>query len=60
MAGDEKERHVEAVKQIEMARNLLSREINERQVAEVKGIQESMEKQRIIDALFLGDVQKVQ
>ncbi|KAK1365246.1 U-box domain-containing protein 34-like [Heracleum sosnowskyi] len=55
MAVDEKERHLEAVKEIEMARNLLSKEIYERQIAEVKGIQECMEKQRIIDALFLGD-----
>ncbi|KAL8119994.1 hypothetical protein AgCh_017213 [Apium graveolens] len=55
MAVDEKERHVEAVKEIEMAKNVLSKEIYERQIAEVKGTQESMEKQRIIDALLLGD-----
>lgn len=55
MAVEEKERHVEAVKEIEMARNLLSKESNERQIAEVKGMQESIEKQRIIDALLLGD-----
>lgn len=55
MAIDEKERRVEAVKEIERARNLLSKEIYERQVVEVKGIHESLEKQRIIDTLFLGD-----
>lgn len=55
MAVEEKERHVEAVKEIEMARNLLSKESDERQIAEVKGMQESIEKQRIIDALLLGD-----
>lgn len=55
MAVGEKERHVEAVKEIELARNLLSKEIYERQIAEAKGMQESMEKQRIIDALFLSD-----
>ncbi|WOH08947.1 hypothetical protein DCAR_0728398 [Daucus carota subsp. sativus] len=55
MAVDEKERHVEAVNEIEMAKNLLSKEIYERQIAEVKATQESMEKQRVIDALLLGD-----
>lgn len=55
IAAEEKEKHVEAVKEVEMARNLLAKEAYERQTAELKGIQESLEKQRIVEALFLND-----
>ncbi|KAF5935243.1 hypothetical protein HYC85_026372 [Camellia sinensis] len=55
IAAEEKEKHLEAVKEVEMARNLLAKEAYERQIAELKALKESLEKQKIADALFTND-----
>ncbi|GMQ06069.1 hypothetical protein CsSME_00050800 [Camellia sinensis var. sinensis] len=55
IAAEEKEKHSEAVKEVEMARNLLAKEAYERQIAELKALKESLEKQKIADALFTND-----
>ncbi|KAH7851786.1 hypothetical protein Vadar_016469 [Vaccinium darrowii] len=54
-AAKEKRKHLEAVKEIEKARNLLAKEISERQIAVFKAIKESMEKQKIMNALLSND-----
>ncbi|XP_059634806.1 U-box domain-containing protein 34 [Cornus florida] len=54
-AAEEKEKHLEAVKEVEMARNLLAKEAYERQIAELKALKESLEKQKIVDALLSND-----
>ena len=55
IAAEEKEKHLEALKEVEMARNLLAKEAYERQIAELKALKESLEKQKVVDALFLSD-----
>ncbi|KAI3814472.1 hypothetical protein L1987_14112 [Smallanthus sonchifolius] len=55
IASEEKQKHLEAVKEIEMARNLLEKEAHEREIAETKAMKESSEKQQIVDALLVGD-----
>uniref|UniRef100_A0A5B7BWZ9 RING-type E3 ubiquitin transferase n=1 Tax=Davidia involucrata TaxID=16924 RepID=A0A5B7BWZ9_DAVIN len=55
IAAEEKEKHLEAVKEVEMARNLLAKEAYERQIAELKSLKESLEKQKIVEALFSND-----
>ncbi|KAA8523277.1 hypothetical protein F0562_009700 [Nyssa sinensis] len=55
IAAEEKEKHLEAVKEVEMARNLLAKETYERQIAELNALKESLEKQKIVDALFSND-----
>nr|XP_017242515.1 PREDICTED: U-box domain-containing protein 34 isoform X2 [Daucus carota subsp. sativus] len=55
IAAEEKEKHLEAVKEIEIARNLLTKEGYERELAELNYLRESVEKQKIAHALFLSD-----
>ncbi|CAK9177127.1 unnamed protein product [Ilex paraguariensis] len=55
IAAEEKEKHLEALKEVDMARNLLAKEAYERQIAELKALKESLEKQKVVDALFLSD-----
>lgn len=55
IAAEEKEKHLEAVKEIEIARNLLTKEGYEREIAELNYLKESVEKQKIAHALFLND-----
>ncbi|KAF7143863.1 hypothetical protein RHSIM_Rhsim05G0016000 [Rhododendron simsii] len=50
-----KRKHLEAVKEIEIARNLLAKETYERQIAESNALKESVEKKKIIDALLSND-----
>ncbi|KAE9448809.1 hypothetical protein C3L33_19297, partial [Rhododendron williamsianum] len=50
-----KRKHLEAVKEIEIARNLLAKEAYERQIAESNALKESVEKKKIIDALLSND-----
>ncbi|XP_076922140.1 U-box domain-containing protein 34-like [Bidens hawaiensis] len=55
IAAEEKQKHLEAIKEIEMARDLLEKETREREIAEIKASKESSEKQQIVDALLVGD-----
>ncbi|KAL8223321.1 hypothetical protein R6Q57_018796 [Mikania cordata] len=55
IAAEEKKKHQETIKEIEMARNLLEREVQEREIAEMKALKESSEKQLIVDALLFSD-----
>ncbi|XP_058213627.1 U-box domain-containing protein 34-like [Rhododendron vialii] len=50
-----KRKHLEAVKEIEIARNLLAKETYERQIAESNALKESVEKKKTIDALLSND-----
>ena len=55
IAAVEKEKHLEAVKEVERARELLEKETYERQIAEVNALEESLEKRKLVDALFSND-----
>ncbi|XP_058213616.1 U-box domain-containing protein 34 isoform X1 [Rhododendron vialii] len=55
MAAEENRKYLETMKEIEMARNKLAKEAYERQIAELKALKESMEKKKIVDALFSND-----
>ncbi|XP_074368378.1 U-box domain-containing protein 34-like [Apium graveolens] len=55
IAAEEKEKHLEAVKEIEIARNLLTKEGYEREIAELNYLKESVEKQKIAHALLMSD-----
>ncbi|XP_015059950.1 U-box domain-containing protein 34 [Solanum pennellii] len=55
IAAEEKGKHMEAEKEVEIARKLLSKEVYERQIAELKALQQSLEKKRIVDALLSSD-----
>ncbi|XP_022754851.1 U-box domain-containing protein 34-like isoform X2 [Durio zibethinus] len=55
IAAEEKAKHLQAIKQVDEAKNLLSKEAYERQVAELNAEKESLEKQKIVDALFCSD-----
>ncbi|KAG8367202.1 hypothetical protein BUALT_Bualt16G0048100 [Buddleja alternifolia] len=55
IAAVEKEKYLEAEKEIDMAKKLLAKEAYERQMAELKAHKESLEKQKIVDALFSND-----
>ncbi|XP_057467857.1 U-box domain-containing protein 34-like [Actinidia eriantha] len=55
IAAEEKKKHLDAAKEIEMARNLLAKETYERKIAELKALKESVEKQEIVDALISND-----
>ncbi|CAH1425244.1 unnamed protein product [Lactuca virosa] len=52
IAAEEKEKHLEAIKEVEIARNMLAIEAYEREIAEIKAMKESSEKQQIVEALF--------
>ncbi|OMO91695.1 hypothetical protein COLO4_18164 [Corchorus olitorius] len=55
IAAEEKAKYLQAMKEVEEAKNLLSREAYERNVAELNALKESLEKQKIVDALFCSD-----
>ncbi|KAH7852081.1 hypothetical protein Vadar_020371 [Vaccinium darrowii] len=55
IATEEKRKHLEAVKEIETARNLLAKEAYERQVAVLRSLKESMKKMEIVNTLFSND-----
>jgi hypothetical protein len=55
IAAEEKAKYLEAMKEVEEAKNLLAKEAYERKIAEVKALTESIEKEKIVDALFSGD-----
>ncbi|CAN4094505.1 unnamed protein product [Withania somnifera] len=55
IAAKEKEKHMEAEKEVEIARKLLSKEVYERQIAELKTLQLSLEKKKIVDTLLSSD-----
>ncbi|KAJ8528011.1 hypothetical protein K7X08_015462 [Anisodus acutangulus] len=55
IAAEEKEKHMEAEKEAEIARKLLSNEVYKRQIAELKALQQSLEKKKIVDALLSSD-----
>ncbi|KAM6583503.1 hypothetical protein CsatB_010505 [Cannabis sativa] len=55
IAAEEKANHLEAVKEVERERVLLAKEAYERQIAEVKAFEESLEKRKLVDELFSND-----
>ncbi|KAF3648271.1 putative (RS)-norcoclaurine 6-O-methyltransferase-like [Capsicum annuum] len=55
IAAEEKEKHMEAEKEVEIARKLLSEEVYERQIAELKALQQTLEKKKIVDKLLSSD-----
>ncbi|GMH04094.1 hypothetical protein Nepgr_005933 [Nepenthes gracilis] len=55
IAVEEKEKHLEAVKEAETAKSLLAKISCERQRAELNALKESSEKQKIFDALITAD-----
>lgn len=50
-----KEKYLEAEKEVEMARKLLAKEMYDRQMAELDALKGSLEKKKVIDALFMSD-----
>lgn len=50
-----KKKHVETEKEVEIARKLLAEEACERQIAESKALQQSLEKQKVVDTLLSCD-----
>lgn len=55
IASEVKEKHLETIKEIEVAKSLLAKEVYERQIAELHAMKESSEKQKIVDELFSCD-----
>ncbi|XP_030953042.1 U-box domain-containing protein 34 isoform X2 [Quercus lobata] len=55
IAAEEKAKYLKAMEEVEEARNLLAKEAYEKKLAEVDALRESMEKQKIVDALFSSD-----
>ncbi|XP_075517568.1 LOW QUALITY PROTEIN: U-box domain-containing protein 34 [Primulina tabacum] len=55
MAIKEREKYLEAQKEVQMAKALLAKETYEKQMAETKAHKESLEKQEIVDALLSND-----
>ncbi|KFK27262.1 hypothetical protein AALP_AA8G359100 [Arabis alpina] len=54
-AAEEKEKHLKAVKEVEEAKSMLAKEFCDRQLAELDALKQSIEKQKVIDQLFLRD-----
>ncbi|CAH2069674.1 unnamed protein product [Thlaspi arvense] len=54
-AAEEKEKHLKAVKEVEEAKTMLAKEFCERQLAELDALKQSIEKQKVIEQLFLRD-----
>lgn len=54
-AALDREKYLEAEKEAEMAKRLLAKETYERQMAELMIQKESLEKNKIVDALMSGD-----
>ncbi|KAL2534309.1 U-box domain-containing protein kinase family protein [Abeliophyllum distichum] len=55
IASEERKKHLEAETEVVMARKLLAEEAYKRQMAELRAMKESLEKQKIADALFSSD-----
>ncbi|KAK1550247.1 hypothetical protein Q3G72_016118 [Acer saccharum] len=55
IAAEEKAKHLQALKEVEDAKDLLVKETYGREVAELNALKESSEKQQIIDALLSSD-----
>ncbi|KAH8505388.1 hypothetical protein H0E87_012589 [Populus deltoides] len=55
IAAEEKARYLQAIEEVEEAKDLLAKEANGRQIAERNALNESLEKQKIVDAVFLND-----
>nr|XP_043623468.1 U-box domain-containing protein 34-like [Erigeron canadensis] len=55
IAVEEKEKHLEAVKEAEIARDLLAKEAYEREISEQKAMKVTLEKQQIVEALLISD-----
>ncbi|KAL4589482.1 hypothetical protein LXL04_002389 [Taraxacum kok-saghyz] len=55
IAAEEKQKHLEAIKEVETARNMLALEAYEREIAELKFTKESSEKHQIIESLLTND-----
>ncbi|KAL5770974.1 hypothetical protein ACOSP7_015128 [Xanthoceras sorbifolium] len=55
IAAEEKAKHLQALKEVEDANDLLVKEVYEREVAELNALNESSEKQQIMDALLSSD-----
>lgn len=55
IAAEEKEKHLEAAREAERAKQLLLEECHGRQIAEENALEESLEKRKLVDALFTGD-----
>ncbi|XP_058105987.1 U-box domain-containing protein 34-like [Magnolia sinica] len=53
--AEEKAKHLEVSKEIEVARQLLAKEAHERQRAEMSALKESSERKRIVDTLLSAD-----
>jgi hypothetical protein len=53
IAAEEKARYLQAIEEVEEAKDLLAKEANGRQIAERNALNESLEKQKIVDFLFL-------
>ncbi|XP_057768224.1 U-box domain-containing protein 34 isoform X1 [Salvia miltiorrhiza] len=56
IAAQEREKYLEAEKEADMAKRLLAEETYERQMAELMVQKESLEKNKIADALLFGDL----
>nr|DAD49042.1 TPA_asm: hypothetical protein HUJ06_018979 [Nelumbo nucifera] len=55
IVAEEKAKHLEAAKEVEMARKLLDKETRERCMAELNALKESSERQKFIEAIFSSD-----
>ncbi|KAI3906480.1 hypothetical protein MKX01_029095 [Papaver californicum] len=55
IAIEENSKHLETLKELETAKELLAKEVYERQTAELNLVTDSSERQELIDALILGD-----
>jgi serine/threonine protein kinase/nucleotide-binding universal stress UspA family protein len=55
IAAEEKEKRLEAIKEIEEAKTELAKESYMRQIAELNAEKESLEKQKIVEKLFAND-----
>lgn len=55
IVSEERKKHLEAEEEVVMARKLLAEETYKREMAELKAMKESLEKQKFFDALFSSD-----
>lgn len=55
VAAEEKAKHLEAIKELEEAKDSLAKEAYERQLAELNALKESLEKKKIVDTLLTND-----
>lgn len=55
IASEAKEKHLQALKEVEDAKHFLVKEAYDRKIAELNVLKESLEKQKIVDALLLND-----